>query len=339
MCINVAVFPKSSQNPYVANFYSELDSKEVHILDKVKWEFPLKADVLHIQWPEAWLWSQKKEIRKKNLKFILLCASKHKSIGLKVVNTVHNLRPHKKQTFFERVVYWYITRKCDGFIHLTEAGMESFFKKHRWAKRKKNTVIYHPSYEAQLCGITKSEARKKLSLEVDELRIVFFGRILPYKGVNNLIDAYLESVEGNGTSLWIGGPSDEESTQQIVSRVSGDDSIEFSPGFVDDAYLELQVKAADWVVLPYSSGLNSGVAIYALSCGTRAIVPDSPVMREMEQVTRFPSFKYFSKDNFREVLDSVLSNGRMKDPTPDNSKLDPAVIGEQYHEFLNKLSE
>ena len=35
MCINVAVFPKSSQNPYVANFYSELDSKEVHILDKV----------------------------------------------------------------------------------------------------------------------------------------------------------------------------------------------------------------------------------------------------------------------------------------------------------------
>ena len=339
MCINVAVFPKSSQNPYVANFYSELDSKEVHILDKVKWEFPLKADVLHIQWPEAWLWSQKKEIRKKNLKFILLCASKHKSIGLKVVNTVHNLRPHKKQTFFERVVYWYITRKCDGFIHLTEAGMESFFKKHRWAKRKKNTVIYHPNYDAQLSSITKSEAREKLSLGVDEVRIVFFGRILPYKGVNQLIDAYLERSEVDGTSLWIGGPSDQESTQQISSKVSVDDSIEFSPGFVDDAHLELQVKAADWVVLPYSSGLNSGVAIYALSCGTRALVPDSPVMREMEHVTKFPSFKYFSKKDFREKLDSILSDGRMMDPAPDISKLDPAIIGAQYHDFLNKLDE
>ena len=94
----------------------------------------------------------------------------------------------------------------------------------------------------------------------------------PTRALTNLIDAYLESVRScNGTSLWIGGPSDQESTQQIVIEgVRSTTVLNLAQASLTMRTLELQVKAADWVVLPYSSGLNSGVAIYALSCGTRA---------------------------------------------------------------------
>jgi len=247
------------------------------------------------------------------------------------------LSPHKKQTIFQKLIYRYIIRNCDGFIHLSEAGQKLFFKKYRWAKRRENAVILHPSYKSQLTVKTKNEAREELAIDGGQLRIVFFGRILPYKGINNLIDAYLDSPFSMNSSLWIGGPSDEESTEQIASRISADCRIDFNPGFVDDSYLELQVKAADWVVLPYSGGLNSGVAVYALSCGTRAVVPDSPVMREMEGVTQSSSFKYFSTNNFKEVLDSVLRQGRLEEQTPDISLLDSKVIGAQYFDFLRSL--
>lgn len=335
MSIKVTVFPASSRNPYVTNFYSGIDSKDVHVTGESKLTYPPESDVLHIQWPEAWMWIN--HDKKSKLKYIFKCLRKRKSIDLKVVNTVHNLKPHKKQTLYQNIVYWYILWNCDGFIHLTEAGRELFFKKHFWAKFKRNTVIYHPNYKYQLTNLTKNEAREKLGLCNDHLRIVFFGRILPYKGVNKLISSYLESPYSIGSSLWIGGPSDEESTEEIGTIVSGEHSIEFSPGFVDDAHLELQVKAADWVVLPYLGGLNSGVAVYALSCGTSAVVPDSPVMREMEGVTKSTSFKYFSDSEFREVLDSVLKQGRVDDPAPDTTMLNSEIIGEQYHSFLSSL--
>ena len=149
------------------------------------------------------------------------------------------------------------------------------------------------------------------------------GGFLPYKGLNKLIEGYLDSPCSLGSSFWIGGLSDKESTAQIEARIAADDRIEFSQGFIDDEHLELQVKAADWVVLPYSNCFNSGVAIYALSCGTRALVPDTPVMREMENLTQFPSFEYFSDNKFREVLDSIFRAGRIEDPTPNTSVLDP----------------
>lgn len=335
MSINVKVFPDSSENPYITNFYRGLDPAFVQVIEKVKGGGQLEADVLHIQWPEAWTWNKKEKQHK--LKFILKCIFKRKFTGLKIVNTVHNLEPHKKQSMFQKVIYWYILRSCDGFIHLTEAGRELFFQRYSWASHKKNAVIFHPCYKAQLTEITKNEARKELGLNSSHLRIVFFGRILPYKGANQLVDSYLESSHTTSSSLWIGGPSDTESTKEIASKLSKGCQVEFSPGFVSDETLELQVKAADWVVLPYLGGLNSGVAIYALSCGTRAIVPDSSVMKEMAGVTQSDSFKYFSEGEFPEQLNSVLVQGRIESPVPNTTMLDSEVIGTQYYNFLTSL--
>ena len=177
MSIRVTVFPTSSKNPYVANFYRGVESNGVQILDAFKGDFPKNADVLHIQWPEAWMWSEYVERRRKSLKYILLSVSKRKLFGLKVVNTVHNLRPHNKQTCFQKIVYWYILRNCDGFIHLSEAGRELFLRSYPWAKSKAHTVIYHPSYRAQLSDLTKNKAREKLGIDSSQLRIVFFGRV------------------------------------------------------------------------------------------------------------------------------------------------------------------
>ena len=122
--------------------------------------------------------------------------------------------------------------------------------------------------------LTPAEAKLRLGLRHSDRTILFFGRIAPYKGIDLLVNAFEKiAAEDSRYRLVIAGEAMKESEQQwqTVQR-----AIEQSPireqviqhiRFVPDDEIELFLKAADVLALPYTEIFQSGVLFMAYSFG------------------------------------------------------------------------
>lgn len=336
--MKIRVYPRGADNPYVDNFFGFANKKGLWHKDNSIVKLIFNTDVLHIQWPEAWRWGDAIERLRMVFYFVLLPVWKV-LFQIKVINTVHNLRPHDTTSWFAKRLYVWTLKNCDGFVHLTDTGKKQFLDIYPWAKKKQHTTIPHPDYRSQLSCVGNEDARKKLDLPTGQVRVVYFGHVKPYKGVERLIKAFVNAkVPAETGSLWVGGNASDEMKEVLISLANGHSNITLELNYINDTDLEMQVKAADWVVLPYFSGLNSGVAVYSLSCGARALVPDTEVMHELDDLTGGGSFEYFTKDNFSDVLVSLFSKttrGMTRDV--NLQKLDRELIGSKYLEFIKRV--
>lgn len=89
--------------------------------------------------------------------------------------------------------------------------------------------------------------------------MLFFGNIVPYKGVDNLIDAYLQTEERKrGVKLVIAGKG---SIAHDISKL-GDDVV-LKNRYIDNIELANLIRHCKYVVLPYISATQSGCVMSA----------------------------------------------------------------------------
>lgn len=89
--------------------------------------------------------------------------------------------------------------------------------------------------------------------------ILFFGKIVPYKGVDVLIDAFLNSEERKkGVKLVIAGKGNITHNQSQLS-----DDIIFINKYIDNEELSNLIRHCKYVVLPYISATQSGCVMSA----------------------------------------------------------------------------
>jgi glycosyltransferase involved in cell wall biosynthesis len=99
--------------------------------------------------------------------------------------------------------------------------------------------------------------------------VLFFGLLRPYKGIDVLLDAWREGIEG--AELWIVGMPRMDIAPL---RAAAPPSVRFVPRFVDDAELPAYFGRADLVVLPYREIEQSGVLFTALAFGKPLLLSD-----------------------------------------------------------------
>jgi len=111
-------------------------------------------------------------------------------------------------------------------------------------------------------------------------RLLFFGRIVAYKGLGLLIEAYrILRKEGHNIELSITGSGDLSPYRDALQDLQG---ITIQNGWVDDADIADALLTADAVVLPYVEASQSGVAASAFSAALPVIA--TPVGGLIEQV-------------------------------------------------------
>jgi glycosyltransferase involved in cell wall biosynthesis len=94
--------------------------------------------------------------------------------------------------------------------------------------------------------------------------VLCFGLLRPYKGLENLLEAFGE-VEG--AELWIvGNPRMPVEPLHELAALTGA-RVRFVTRFVEDAEIPAIFRRADLVVLPYRDAEHSGVAYTALAFG------------------------------------------------------------------------
>ena len=130
---------------------------------------------------------------------------------------------------------------------------------------KKVRVIPHGAFDY----LTKLPAEKPLPAELEGAEgpvILSFGLLRPYKGLENLIEAY-GRIAGSGAELWVvGNPRmDVGPLRRQAAEVGG--RVRFVTRFVDEAEIPAIFRRADLVVLPYLDAEHSGVLYTGLAFG------------------------------------------------------------------------
>jgi glycosyltransferase involved in cell wall biosynthesis len=120
-------------------------------------------------------------------------------------------------------------------------------------------------------------------------RLLFFGTIRPYKGLEDLIEAYdsLAEEDAERLALTVVGETWEGWTlpERLIQRSRRASRIRFVNRYVDDAEVAAAFAAADAVVLPYRRSSSSGPLHIAMSHGLPVVV--TAVGGLVEAVSRY----------------------------------------------------
>lgn len=112
-------------------------------------------------------------------------------------------------------------------------------------------------------------------------RLLFFGRYLPYKGIDILLDAYalLRARYGERVTLRMAGSGDLGPYAERLANLAG---VDMENRWFAEEEIAPELAAADAVILPYREASQSGVAPSAAAVGLPAVV--TPVGGLTEQV-------------------------------------------------------
>jgi glycosyltransferase involved in cell wall biosynthesis len=222
-----------------------------HLADMLRFRRSADADVVHYQWLTA-----------PPLDVHLLPALRPR------VMTAHYIlppQPSRRQVNSARRVFG----AMDAVVaHSEHSAMR--LRDELGLDRAKVRVIPHGAFDY----LTKLPAEKPLPAELEGAEgpvILCFGLLRPYKGIENLIEAY-GRIGASGAELWIvGNPRmDVEQLRRQAAAAGG--RIRFVTRFVDDAEIPAIFRRADLVVLPYLDAEHSGVLYTGLAFGKPLIL-------------------------------------------------------------------
>ena len=214
-----------------------------HLPDMLRFRRDADADVVHYQW-------------------LTVPASTHLLPPLRPrVMTAHYIlppRPSRRQVAAARRVFG----RMDAVVAHSEHGAARL-RDEVGLDPGRVRVIPHGAFDY----LTRLPEEKPLPAELEGAEgpvILFFGLLRPYKGIENLLEAF-RRVEG--AELWIvGNPRmDVEPLRELAAEAGG--RVRFVTRFVEDAEIPAIFRRADLVALPYLDAEHSGVLYTGLAFG------------------------------------------------------------------------
>jgi D-inositol-3-phosphate glycosyltransferase len=238
-----------------------------------------KPKIIHI------LWNNKLEYFDRTIFMFYL-----KLLGKRVVFTAHNVNKAKRDS--EDSLLNRLTLRCQyrladcTFAHTEK--MKSEIMKEFGVKGSALAIIPFGVYNVLPdTDLTPREAKKKLGIGTDERTILFFGRIVPYKGLEYLLAALDKAYARNQNyRLIIAGEPMKGYEQYMADMLQ---TIEHAPYrdrviqklvFIRDEETELYFKAADALALPYKDIFQSGVLFVGFTYGLPVIGADVGSFRD-----------------------------------------------------------
>ena len=233
-----------------------------------------RIEILHLNWPH-YMYDEP------DLGDRLACCAQAidnlalaRTLGYKIVWTVHNLYPHESGSRdLDHLARIAITHLADALIcHCNHARELVRIHFHR---TEGVFVIPHGNFiEPYPNIISRGDARRQLGLTDDNFVYFNFGNVRRYKGIERLLEVF-QSLSGEHLRLLLGAKYYTEYGEQVVASISATDSrvVVRSSRFFANEELQLLFNAADVGVFPFSEVLTSGSVITALSFSIPVIVP------------------------------------------------------------------
>jgi len=269
--------------------------------------------VFHCHWPEHLIrsknWGQRWVGRALFILFLFRLQLGH----IAVVRTVHNLSPHERGGWLERALLRRLDRNTSLWIALTDQTPMPSDAKVR--------VIPHGHY--------RDWYSKYPIPKIQPGRLLFFGLIRAYKGVEELIEGFTECSDPDAQLRIVGSGADPGLRERIDLATKRDSRITAHLAHATDEQLAEEIGRAGAVVLPYREMHNSGALLLTLSLGRRAAVPASDVAEALSTEVGRGWVSTFQPPCDSTVIARAIDQSRLPLPTrpPDLSTREWDRIG------------
>lgn len=272
-------FSNRRENPYNWLLYGALTRLGVEV-DEFGFANCVRRryDVCHVHWPESTFNASLLEALA-TTETLLVALDWLRARGSKIVWTAHNLRAHERRFPRAEALFWRrFVRRVDGVIALSESSMLATHEAFPLLADKPGFVIPHHHYRAEYPdGVTRSQARARLGVAANARVLLFFGRVLEYKNVPELIRlvrALPEAHDGRQTLLLVAGrPYDARAERAVRAAAADDPRVVLHLEYVSKQEAQTYFRAADVVTLPYREITNSGSAVLALGFDRPVLMP------------------------------------------------------------------
>jgi glycosyltransferase involved in cell wall biosynthesis len=251
----------------------------IYYVRLIRYSYVAKPKIFHI------LWNNKFQIIDRTLLMLF-----YKLLGKKIAFTAHNVNAGKRD-LNDSVLNRFALRTqyhLADHIFVHTAKMKSELHRDYGVSERVVTVIpYGVDNSIPHTDLSPAEAKQRLGIGDGERAILFFGNIVPYKGLQFLADAFRRlSVENVAYRLIIAGRLGRgcekylEEVQRTIGRKVIQERVIQKIEYVSDEDVELYFKAADVHVLPYTHIFQSGVLFLGYSFGLPVVATDVGSLRE-----------------------------------------------------------
>lgn len=286
----VFVFPYWPENPFVNATYIAFRSGGGDVEPLTSLEALATAarrirqgDVLHIHWtsiiaqaaPDARSAARRFRIYRRALRRV-------RRRGGRVMWTAHNAIAHDAGYRDVEVKTNALTAATADTIHILSEHTGAAMRRHYPVDTTRFRLQRHPGYRGLIPPLAdRGAARARFGVEGDRLAVLFFGQMRQYKGVDVLLGA-LERASERRTDMTalLAGRTAPADLAALEPRIPGTLPVVRHHDFVADADVPWWFAAADVIVLPYRTILNSGTVMLAASYGVPCILPDEPHLVE-----------------------------------------------------------
>ncbi|MDR1846857.1 MAG: glycosyltransferase [Bacteroidales bacterium] len=183
----------------------------------------------------------------------------------KVIAILDNVIPHEKR-FFDSLFTRYFLRSVDSFVAMSQkvkTDLDSFDTK------KPCVLTPHPLFDNFGRSVSRNQALDYLfeqsasvSRSNDTIRLLFFGLIREYKGLDLLLRALAsEDLKPYPLHLVVAGEfyDDPKRYYDIVKTLDIESKVSFIPKFINDEDVKYYFCGSDLLILPYRDATQSGV--------------------------------------------------------------------------------
>lgn len=265
---------RATTNPYIVQLIETLgqrDDTEVVLFGFAR-AIVGRYDVFHVHWPELLVTSARTPLRRLARRLLTTAfITRLRLTRTPVVRTWHNLvRPDGLSRWDHRLLDA-LERRTRHIIRLTDQTAPPL--------DVPTSTIVHAHYRDWFEPVTEALE----PIEPVDSRVLYFGLIKPYKGVEQLLEAVADSPEADLDVRLVGSPSDPTLADRVRAAVAADARISADLSYADDPTLAAEIAAATLVVLPYKAMHNSGALLLALSLDTPVLAPDNEVNRRLAE--------------------------------------------------------
>lgn len=286
------LLPSYTWNPYQRLLAAELSELGIEAAAISEWprRAPIlgawlaqgRPDVVHLHWIHDFLGGSKGRPSRRTVRWFDWQLRLLRLLRIRVVWTVHNLKGHEAagsgSDDQDAAAHRAIIEHADAVILHCQAARDALIELYRPspAARQRMHVLPHGSYVKQYAvDGDPVAAREALGLGSGGPVFAFVGSIRGYKGVGELLDAFVGSVDlgADARLLVCGKPLPARLGRELQQRAVSDPRIVLRLERIPEEDLSQVLRAADAVVLPFRDILTSGSAILALSHGRPVIAP------------------------------------------------------------------
>jgi glycosyltransferase involved in cell wall biosynthesis len=248
-----------------------------------------RPNIVHIHWTEPYISGGRTDVSRLRVMRTLTELRLLRRAGIGIVWTAHDLSRHDRpmerlELDFNRELF----RLSRAVIVHCEAARGALLDALSLppSDSGKTAVIPHGHYiGAYPDSISSSEARQRLGLTSDGRVVAFVGWVRPYKGVIELIESFRAVADPAARLVIAGTPLPNDFADELRNLASGDPRVVLRFGFVPDDEIQVYLRAADVVALPYREIFTSGSVLLAMSFGRPVIVPRMGCIAEAVDAT------------------------------------------------------